>query len=469
MHSTMFSSLVTAAADYFYAALCATEDFDSFCRTVQDGMRKAASAAVAECIWRFDNEVKGQVPTSWEMRGSPTRKIVTMFGEVEYARRLYRDELGRNRYPTDEILGIPKRRRLSTDAFLWLVRRAACVSYRRAATDFAQLSGAHISPMCAWRAVQLEASLIRSDTFSAAPGTISQADVFAEADGIFVALQTFERRQHAIARFFYEQNRSKSSFEIKCGCIYAGQTQEGVRPRRGNVALYATCGTAEDLWAGMNATIAADYVTDDIEVVHYASDAGSWCKSLGIGYGNTIVQGLDLFHVMKYVHRAFPDGVGREHLVSLALKGRPEAFASACKRMACQVKDEKRRQKIRECGNYVRSNADLLRGGGSLGTMEATNAYVWAKRMKSFACSWSRKGAEAMALVLCRTCTGRPLVAPPKDAFYTEEEKARAAKTLARRGAEAAKLKSAGEGYLPPHGVSTWSLPRDKRFRAAAC
>ncbi|MEG0666898.1 UPF0236 family transposase-like protein, partial [Gordonibacter sp.] len=400
MYSTMFSSLVTAAANYFYAALCTTEDFDSFCRDVQGGMRSAARAAVAQCIGRFDDEVKGQVPTSWELRGNPTRKIVTMFGEVEYARRLYRDNLGCNRYPTDELLGIPKRQRLSADAFLWLVRRAACVSYRRAATDFAQLSGTRISPMCAWRAVQLEASLIRQDTFSAAPGTISQVDVFAEADGIFVALQTPQRRKSAIARFFYEQSRKKSSFEIKCGCVYAGKTQKGVRSQRGNVALYATCGTAEDLWAGMNATIAAAYVTEDIEVVHYASDAGGWCKALGIEYGKTLVQGLDLFHVMKYVHRAFPDGAGREHLVSLALRHRPEALACACRRMACQVKDERRRQKIYECGRYVTNNADLLRGGGSLGTMEATNAYVWAKRMKSFACSWSRKGAEAMALVL---------------------------------------------------------------------
>ncbi|MEG2459436.1 MAG: hypothetical protein RSA89_06485, partial [Raoultibacter sp.] len=118
---------------------------------------------------------------------------------------------------------------------------------------------------------------------------------------------------------------------------------------------------------------------------------------------------------------------------------------------------------------YVTNNADLLRGGGSLGTMEATNAYVWAKRMKSFACSWSKKGAEAMALVLCRTCAKRPLVAPGKDAFYTDAEKAKVAKTLAQRGSEAAKITSTGKGYLPPHAVSTWSLSRGKRFRAATC
>ena len=48
-----------------------------------------------------------------------------MFGKVTYARSRYLDEHGRNRYPADEILGIPKRKRLTTDVFLWFVARAA--------------------------------------------------------------------------------------------------------------------------------------------------------------------------------------------------------------------------------------------------------------------------------------------------------------------------------------------------------
>ena len=50
MDSTTFAALVAVAADYFYMALRATEDLDSFLRAVRDGMRGAASAAVAECV-----------------------------------------------------------------------------------------------------------------------------------------------------------------------------------------------------------------------------------------------------------------------------------------------------------------------------------------------------------------------------------------------------------------------------------
>ena len=451
MDSTTFAALVSVAADYFFIALRATEDFDSFLRTVRDGMREAAVAAVAECVERFDREVASQVPRAWELRGKPSRTVVTMFGRVTYARSLYRDEHGRNRYPTDEILGIPKRRRLTSDVFLWLVARAARVSFRRTARDFAEVSGVKVSAMCPWRAVQQEGPLIAADLESAPSRGISQADVFAECDGIYIALQSPERRGEAIGRFFYEQAREKKSVELKAGCVYAGKRKVGERGVRGNVALFATVGTADEMRAGMRATIAADYDAADIERIHYASDGGGWCVNSGLdGIGGTIEQGLDLCHVMKYVHKAFPEGAGREHLVSLALKCRPEALARAVDRMIPQVKDAKRRERMRECRDYVANHADLLRGGGSLGTMEATNAYVWAKRMKSFGCAWSRRGANNMALVLCRVCANRPLVAPPKGALFTAAEKALEAASLAKRGAEAAEQLTVGKGWEPP-------------------
>ena len=459
MDSTTFAALVATAADYFYMALRATEDFDSFCRDVRAGMREAAAAALAACVERFDRELCSQLPRSWELRGRPSRTVITMLGKVTYSRALYRDEHGRNRYPADEVLGIPKRARLTSDVFLWLVERAARVSFRRTALEFAEVSGARVSAMCPWRAVQREGELIAADLESAPSRGISQADVFAECDGIYVAMQSPERRAEAIERFLADQARGrKRSIEIKAGCVYAGKRMEGKRRVRGNVALFATVGTAGELRAGMRATVAADYDTADIERVHYASDAGTWCLDSGLeGVGGELVQGLDQCHVMARVHEAFPEGAGREHLVSLALRHRPEALAAAIDRMIPQVADAGRREKMRGCRDYVAKHADLLRGGGSLGTMEATNAYVWARRMKRRAMSWSRSGARNMALVLCRVCAHRPLVAPPKDALFTPAELAREEASVAGRGREAARQLTVGSGWEPPQGPKALS------------
>lgn len=451
MNSTTFEALVTVAADYFFAALKATEDLDTFLKDVHDGMRQAACSAVTKCIERFDREVASQVPNTWKLHAKEKRTVITMFGKVTYTRSRYRDEYGCNRYLTDEILGIPKRKRLTTDVFLWLAARAARVSFRQTVKDFADISGVDVSAMCAWRTVQQAGKLIADDLKSGSSQNISQEDIFAECDGIYIALQTPKRRNKAIERFFYEQTRKKKSIELKAGCVYAGKYKVGKRVFRGNVALFASTGTAEQMREGMRATIASDYNIADIKRVHYSSDGGSWCLDSGLdGIGESIKQGLDLYHVMRYIHQAFPDGTGREHLVSLALRRKPEALVKAIDRMILQVTNAKRRDKMYTCRNYIAKHADLLRAGGSLGTMEATNAYVWAKRMKSFGCSWSVSGANNMALVLCRICANRSLVPPPKDVWLTAKEKAKEAKSLAKRGAQAAAQLTVGKGWEPP-------------------
>ena len=68
---------------------------------------------------------------------------------------------------------------------------------------------------------------------------ISQGSICVEADGIFVAMQSPKRRKEVIDRYKYEHERKKKSFEIKCGCIYAGKIKEGNRIRRVNVDLVA--------------------------------------------------------------------------------------------------------------------------------------------------------------------------------------------------------------------------------------
>lgn len=470
MNSTSFTSLVAAIAGYFYQALVRSEDFDLFCRDVRAGMNLAAAQAVGRCIERFDGEVAAAAPGSWSAHSRPSRSIITLFGIVSYSRTLFRDEYGRNRYPTDEILGIPARARLSSDAFAWLVMRCALVSFRQAARDFSELSGVRISAMCAWRSVQREGMLIERRLRMLRPGRISQADVFVECDGVYIAMQEPHRRSERIERFFYLQQHKKKSKEMKVGCVYAGKARRGGRNARGNVALYATFGSAEHFRLSIRNIIEGDYVKGDIDCIRFSSDAGSWCVRSGLeDMAPGFVQGLDSFHVMERVVRAFPEGAGREHLVSLALRRRPEAFAEAIDRMLPKVKDASRRRKMRECRDYVASHADLLRGGGSLGTMEATIAYTWARRMKHRGCAWSEKGAQNMALVLSLVCAKRPLVAPPKDAFFTKSQTRKQGDVTAERGRECAKRLSVGSGYLPEHSVQTWTLPGAKGFRARSC
>lgn len=183
--------------------------------------------------------------------------------------------------------------------------------------------------------------------------------------------------------------------ELKAGCVYAGKRKEGRRGVRGNVAPFATAGTAEETRAGMRAAIDVGYNVADIEAVHCASGGGGRRIDSGLDdLGGSVEQGLDLYHAMKHVRKAFPEGASRAHLVSPALKRRPEAFVCAIDRMMPKAADARRRERMRECRDHVANHADLLRGGGSLDTMESANAYVRAKRTKSSECAQSRARAN---------------------------------------------------------------------------
>lgn len=157
------------------------------------------------------------------------------------------------------MLGIPEKARFSSDAFLWLLQTVAVLSYGKTAKAFYDMSGYKVSKMAIWNMVQKEAELINVYGYENHFEKISQESICVESDGIFIALQSPKRRKKAISRFLYEQQHSKKSFEIKCGCIYTGKVNENHRIKRVNVDLVAGVESAEQFWKNMNARINTEY------------------------------------------------------------------------------------------------------------------------------------------------------------------------------------------------------------------
>lgn len=130
--------------------------------------------------------------------------------------------------------------------------------------------------------------------------------------------------------------------------------------------------------------------------------------------------------------------------------------------------DARRREKIKELGSYIESNASaVVFPRPSMGTMEGTDAHVGAARLKGQGRSWSRAGAEAMCLVRCALATNRPLVPPDKGAFFTQGEREAALRGGARSAGEVPAR--AGRGYEPPHQARTASIKAAAGFRARTC
>lgn len=471
-HATTRQAVIDAAAGYFLPRLLACEDFDRFEEAVRADARAFMAKAVSSCLESFDRLVRSHAPRSWAVHEVKARTIVTLVGAVTYRRAVFLDEFGRRRTLADELLGVPPRSRLSAGAFLWIVGRAAEESYRKTARAFLEETGCRVSHVTVMNCVRAEGALLAQAP--APPGPkISQDTLFLEVDGLWVHLQSEKHREEALPRFLYEQARKTASFELKMAAAYAGKREAAPgRRERGGTVLACCKGGADEFWDRVYAMIDAAYEIDDLERLWIGADGGAWCGPERIEEALPgpveVSRSLDPFHIMQKIWRAFPEGPRRDWAVNLAVRRKAGQLARMCERAAPKAADPRRRERIRELGVYMGNNARAVTfPRPSMGTMEGTNAHVGAARLKGQGRSWSRAGAEAMCLVRCALATGRPLVAPRKNALFAEKERKAALASGPRSAGEVPR--ASGSGYLPPHSASTRSMKTAAGFRARTC
>lgn len=452
------TTAAAALADLFAPVLAATEDLDSFEGALSSGIRALAASAMAASMERFDRSLRRQVPPGWRPHEVAPRTLVTLVGEVAYRRTVYVDAHGCRRAWADELLGIRPRARLSACAFLWLARRSAEVSYRKAAAQFEAMSGARVSHVTAMRCAREEGRLL----LAAEPEgpRLSCEGVRVEVDGLWVALQASSHRDAALPRFLYEQARRRSSAELKVASAYAAKAPAGNgRKRRVALSLVASAEEPGAFFARVAAQMAASFDLDDVRRVHYGADGGAWCgperlASLLPPHARILFR-LDPFHVMQAICRAFPEGRAREWARHLALKGKGAALSRMAERVAARAAGP-RGERLRCLASYARRFASAIgTRAAPMGTAESTNALI-AARMKGRGMAWSREGAEAMCALRCAVCSGRALIAPAKGAWLTERERA-------ARGC------SWSAACVPYASGSGWEGPRSTRQLRRAC
>lgn len=461
-----------ATTGYFYPKLLECEDFDRFEGLITQGGRSMLAEAMARSLEAFDAMLRESKPHSWSIHEKAERTLITLLGEVRYSRTVFLDEYARRRTLADELLGIPKHARLSTGAFLWIVRRGAEESYRKTAAAFTSMSGCALSHVSVMNCVHVEGALLKAACPPPGP-KISQDTLFLEVDGLWVHVQEHVHRADALPRFLYEQARKTTSFELKLAALYAGKRKVAPgRNVRDGLALTCSQGEADEFWKSAFRLVEDNYELGDVERLMLGADGGGWCGPERIREkvpeNCEVACSLDPFHIMQKICRAFPEGARRDWAVNLAVRHKPLQLSRMCERIAPKVKNEKRKKRLGELKSYMDDNASAVRfPRPSLGTMEATNAHVGAARLKGQGRSWSRAGAEAMCLVRCALATHGVLLVPDKGALFTHKEQQAALAGTARSSAEVSAR--SGRGYLPPHQAATGSLKTAAGFRARSC
>lgn len=409
--------------EFWLPHLVATEDLFTHLRYVDTSGKGLRAEALRLELQAFDDLLAKDVPTSWRLKEYRRRTIITLVGKITYMRRIYSEPSGICHAYLDEILGIRTRFKLAPDAFIWIVKTAADISFRKTAQAFYERTGAKISHWLVMSCVHEEGTLILEEAYQRAFGDatrdrdglpFSSEILFVEWDGVHIPLQKSFHGPR-IARHVYEHDRKKRSFELKVANFYAGKDARG---RRLGCAHFAFDGAPSYFWPLLDGEIASVYDTEVIHTVHTSSDAAGWCMDSDLALIDTaseVSHHLDRYHLNREIRRAFGGKSSKAaHFIRLAYEKRMKRLVRDLQLVINHAKDKERYLSLQ---SYLTNNLALIEKGRgpSMGTQEGSNAHVYAARMKVWGGAWSRKGGACMAAVRARLASKKELIFPTGD------------------------------------------------------
>lgn len=420
------------------------EDFEQVERNSHEDVLRILADAMSEALELFDEQLFSDRPQGWRVKDARSRSILTEFGEVTFNRRVYTDEFGDRRTYLDEILSLRPRKRLSPGAFGALALFGSEIPYERAARMLFRHCSGDVSGMTTMGVLRETGDLLeataevrRRELFD--EGLLPSAsrmseELRVEADGIWVALQRARGR----------------GVEIKALCAYEDKNAG----KRIGAVHHALVGGPKRFWEEGVAHLAGYYSLPSLKRCYTGSDGAKWCGALADHlHGPKIVHKLDPWHVNRAIKTAFPQPQDCAPLFELLGAGRLDELLEVLRlRLDTGFGEE---TKTRQLIGYIRNNrASIMAVAPSMGTMEGTQAHLYAARMKVWGGAWSKEGASDMARIRATLASGERLPVPVREAAFRDKDRRRRSAILEKRryGSGYEMVLSDGKGYEPPAG-----------------
>ena len=420
------------------------EDFEKAETSSLEDVLKVLADAMSEALEIFDERLFVDRPEGWRVKDVRSRSVLTEFGEVAFSRRIYIDEFGDRRTYLDEIVALRPRKRLSPGAFRALALFGSEIPYERAARVLFRHCANRVSAMTTMGALretgdllEAEAAGRREDLFE--KGLLPDAardseELRVEADGIWVAQQRAKRRK----------------IEIKALCSYEDKSAG----RRVGVVHHALAGTPRRFWEEGVAHLASHYSLSSLKRCYTGTDGEGWCSGLAdYLHGPEVVHKLDPWHVNRAIKTAFPKPQDAAPLFDLLYSARIDELLDTLSSRLDAASDDG--AKIERLIGYICKNRSSIEAHApSMGTMEGTNAHLYAARMKVWGGAWSVKGASDMARIRAALASGDALPVPRREQAFKDKDKRRRTAILEKRcyGSGYEMVRSDGKGYEPPAG-----------------
>jgi len=425
------------------------EDFGKAETSSLEDLFAMLSGAMSEALERFDAALLAEKPEGWRVKDRRPRSLLTEFGMVSFTRRIYIDEYGDRRTYLDELLSLCPKKRVSPGAWNALGLFGAETAYGRAAMTLFRHCPDGVSATTTMAVLretgdllEEEASRRREDLFGrglAPQGARRAGEIFVEADSTFIPLA----------------RRKDKSVEIKALCAYEGKHAAGKdRKERDGCVHHALAGDAERFWQEGVAAIGERYSLDALERCFAGTDGEAWCFGLPEYLkGPEIVHKLDPWHVNRAIKRAYPEAEDSSPLFGLLKEG---DIGTLIEVLALRLETGYgNAKKTRELLTYIRNNKEAIEAEApSMGTMEGTNAHLYAARMKVWGGAWSKEGASDMARIRAAIFSGETLPHPRRKQDFRNEDRKRRERLRERLlyGFKHEMVRCDGKGYEPPRG-----------------
>lgn len=370
----------------------------------------------------YDDELAASRDTrQYRDKGGRRTSIKTVYGEVEYCRRVYRRSLEDGEkayvYLLDEAMGMDKIGLISTNLAEKIAMTVTESPYRAAADAISSTCGQSISAGGAWnmmqrlgeRIIEEEEHAVKQMKADQPEGTKEIPVLFEEMDGVWLPMQD-------------KKHKKMKKQEMKVFTMYEGWDAEKEKQNRSTLAgkkMLAGMEKSGEFHEKREACIRKEYNADEICQRILNGDGGGWIRE---PYDPEVIYQLDRYHIYQEILRKISDKEAQAEIRRLFDAGKPEKMLEYIEVYAASVEspDEKdvRSKKARELYQYLDNNRDGLlpydKQGKEIpeppagvvykgmGVQENQNCTVITLRMKKGRMRWSEKGANNLAKALYR-------------------------------------------------------------------
>ena len=318
------------------------------------------------------------------------RELLTAIGLLTFERDYYYNKL-EEKYetPIDTFLGVPKSHRVGDSVKASLVTAATSVSYAKSSEKVCDGAVSRQSVRNFILEMDTKETPIPDEKKS-----VKELHLFADEDHVHMQKPN--------------KAKGKSNKIVPLVVVTEGIEQVS-KSRRRTINAKAFVDEefkGKDLWKTVEAYITKTYELDDLEKIYIHGDGGKWIKN-GLESFSNAIHIMDEFHIEKYIKKlsnAFP-GRSLSQRIHSKIKANDKSGVDRILQELYTItdaKDRKRKDKIKEVGEYLLRNWDAIYYRKTLNIpgscTEGQVSHILSERFSRNPMGWSVEGLSKLSM-----------------------------------------------------------------------